>query len=102
MTQQQPHHSGEPGWVETLLPLIIVGLIGAAIYSQRLAVLCWLATQHLIIDPTHHPPFQIYAGYGVDVQRIVFLLCPAVAALISAVIIGASIWRICTAPRRPR
>lgn len=101
MIPQQPSHSGEPDWVETLLPLIVVGLVGALLYTQRIAVLCWLATQHILIDPPHHPPFTVYAGYGVDTQRVLFLLLPAAAALVSAVIVGAAIWRACTAPRRP-
>jgi hypothetical protein len=99
---RQPPKSAEPEWVETLMPMIVVGLIGLAIYSKRITILWWLAKQHILIDPPHHPPLTIYSGYGIDAQRILFLLVPAAAAVICAVNIAASIWRNYTAPRRPR
>lgn len=97
-----PSHSGEPEWVETLLPLLAAGLIGLALYSKRFAALQWLAMQHILIDPTHQPTVVLYQGYGVDLQRIAFLLLPALAATVCSIIVGVAMWRNATAPRRPR
>lgn len=97
-----PSHSGEPEWVETQLPLLAVGLIGLVLYCKRFAALQWLAIHHIVIDPTHHPTFVLYQGYGLDWQRIVFLLLPALAAVVCSIIVGVAVWRNATAPRRPR
>ncbi|WP_102144340.1 hypothetical protein [Mycobacterium hubeiense] len=99
MTQPSTH-SGEPDWVETLLPLIVIALIGAAVYTKRAAIIGWLVTHNIVIGPEQQPLIAFYAGYGIDLQRIVFLLLPAVAALVCSVIIGVAIWRNATAPRR--
>lgn len=100
MTQAQ--QSGEADWVETFFPLIIAGMIGFVVYIQRGAILGWLATEHILIAPTAEPPITLFEGYGIDVARIALLLIPAAVAAVSAVAIGLTIWRNCTAPRRPR
>lgn len=98
---QPPSSSGEPEWVETLLPLIIVAMIGFAAYTKRAAIIGWLATRNIIVGPEQHPLITFYAGYGIDLQRVVFLLVPAAATVVYSIVIGIAIWRNATAPRRP-
>ena len=98
----QPQQSGEPDWVETFLPLIIAGMIGFVVYIQRGAILGWRAAEHILIAAAADPPITLFDGYGIDVARIAFLLIPVVVATSCAVVVGLTIWRNCTAPRRPR
>jgi hypothetical protein len=98
---EQSSNSGEPDWVETLLPLIVIALIGAAIYTKRVAIIGWLVAHNIVIGPEQRPLIAFYAGYGLDLQRIVLLLIPAGTALVCSVLIGVAVWRNATAPRRP-
>ena len=98
---QPPANSSEPDWVETLLPLIVTGLIGVVIYTKRATIIGWLAVHHIVICPEQRPLIAFYAGYGLDLQRIILLLIPAVAAVACSVIIAVAVWRNATAPRRP-
>ncbi|NTY62103.1 hypothetical protein [Mycolicibacterium sphagni] len=98
---QPTSSSGEPEWVETLLPLIMVAMIGFAAYTKRAAIIGWLTARNIIVGPEQQPLITFYAGYGIDLQRIVFLLIPAAATAVCSVLIGIAIWRNATAPRRP-
>lgn len=97
----QPTNSSEPEWVETLLPLIVIAMIGFAAYTKRAAIIGWLAARNIIVGPEQHPLIAFYVGYGIDLQRIVLLLIPAAATVVCSVLIGIAIWRNATAPRRP-
>jgi hypothetical protein len=98
---QPTNSSGEPEWVEALLPLIIIAMIGFAAYAKRVAIIGWLAARNIIVGPEQRPLIAFYAGYGIDLQRIALLLIPIAATGVCSVLIGIAIWRNATAPRRP-
>jgi len=88
--------------VETFLPLIVLAMIGAAIYFQRAVIIGWLAAHHILTRPPQQPLIPVYAGYGIDLQRLLLLLVPAVAAVISAVAVGLVVHRNLSAQRKPQ
>lgn len=92
---------GEPDWVETLLPLLVPAMVGAAIYTKRGAIIDWLAAHHLIVGPDQQPLITLYAGYGVDLSHLLLLLLPLTAVVICSVMIVVATWRNMTLPRRP-
>lgn len=94
--------SDDADWVETFLPLIVLAMIGAAIYFQRAVIIGWLAAHHILTRPPQQPLIPVYAGYGIDLQRLLLLLVPAVAAVISAVAVGLVVHRNLSAQRKPQ
>ncbi|MCX8559164.1 hypothetical protein OS121_29400 [Mycolicibacterium mucogenicum] len=94
--------SDDTDWVETFLPLIVLAMIGAAIYFQRAVIIGWLAAHHILTRPPQQPLIPVYAGYGIDLQRLLLLLVPAVAAVISAVAVGLVVHRNLSAQRKPQ
>ena len=94
--------SDDADWAETFLPLIVLAMIGAAIYFQRAVIIGWLAAHHILTRPPQQPLIPLYAGYGIDLQRLLLLLVPAVAAVISAVAVGLVVHRNLSAQRKPQ
>lgn len=94
--------TGEPDWVETLMPLMVAGLVALVLYTKRAAILGWLTVHHLLIPPHQHPLIPLYSGYGVDLQHIVLLLLPAALVLVTSVKIGVDIAHNMAASKRPR
>lgn len=93
--------SDDADWVEAFLPLIILAMIGAAIYFQRAVIIGWLAAHHVLTQPPQQPLIPVYAGYGIDLQRLLLLLIPAAAMMISTVVVGLVIHRNMSAQRKP-
>lgn len=94
--------SEDADWVETFLPLIVLAMIGAAIYFQRAVIVGWLAAHHILTRPPQQPLIPVYAGYGIDLQRLLLLLIPAVGMIISIVVVVLVIHRNMSAQRKPQ
>lgn len=67
---------GAEEFFEAFLPIIILGLVGLVLWFKKAAIVAWLLAHNILTDRS--PLITVYAGAGLDLQRLLLLVLPSI------------------------